>query len=88
MLDPWFPDDTDRYGVEGILAMEERPARGRPHQDGSRRMIKRYLVRWAGQTAKEGEWLTREDLAGCEELLKGFEEKEAMKARCFWLDAQ
>lgn len=41
-FDPRFPDDTDRYDVEAIQAMEERPARGRPRQDGSRRMIKRY----------------------------------------------
>lgn len=74
-FDPRFPDDTDRYDVEAILAMEERPARGRPRRDGSRRMVKRYLVRWAGQTAKEDEWLTKDDLVGCEELLNEFENK-------------
>lgn len=47
-FDPRFLDDTGRYDFEAILAIEDRLTKGRPRQDGTRRMVKRYLVRWTG----------------------------------------
>lgn len=64
-FDDRYPEDTDRYDVERILAKETRPSRGRPKADGSRASTTWYLVRWAGQSAKEDQWIPESETEGC-----------------------
>jgi hypothetical protein len=71
--DPRYPTDDDRYDVEKILAKRTRPARGRPRKDGIRKLVTQYLIRWAGQSAKEDQWVNEEHTVGAEELIKEFE---------------
>ncbi|KAF4770159.1 hypothetical protein HAV15_012003 [Penicillium sp. str.  len=72
-FDKRFPNDADRYDVERILAKEIRPARGRPRAEGSRGTTTWYLVRWAGQSAKEDQWIPDSETKGCRELVDEFE---------------
>lgn len=64
-FDDRYSEDTDRYDVERILAKETRPSRGRPKADGSRASTTWYLVRWAGQSANEDQWIPESETEGC-----------------------
>ncbi|KAJ5689575.1 hypothetical protein N7462_003967 [Penicillium macrosclerotiorum] len=70
--DERFPDE-ERYEVAKILAKRITKPRGRPRADGtSRPSITKYLVRWKGQSAKEDQWVAKEDIAA-DDLIAEFE---------------
>ncbi|KAJ5675356.1 hypothetical protein N7462_008253 [Penicillium macrosclerotiorum] len=74
-FDARFPDET-RYDVDRILAKQIRKAPGRPRRDGTVTYRTYYLVRWAGQSAKEDCWITADEAVGAEDLIQEFEDSQ------------
>ncbi|KAJ5224020.1 hypothetical protein N7468_008562 [Penicillium chermesinum] len=74
--DDRFPQDTV-YEVEELLNKRVRHARGRQRKDGTRRLITEYLVRWTNRPETEDEWVNVEDLIGCAELIREYDERHA-----------
>jgi hypothetical protein len=63
IIEPDLVEEEGEYEVEEILA--RRTFRNR----------KEWLVRWSGYSPADDQWLCKEDLEGCQELLEEFERK-------------
>ena len=63
VIQPDLKDEEGEYEVEQILARRIR------------RNKKEWLVRWAGYSPADDQWLSKEDLEGCWELVQEFDSK-------------
>lgn len=66
-FDDRYPEDTDRYDIDRILARRTRPI-GR-----NATLFTEYLVRWQGFNEAHDEWIRKEHLDGAEQLVNDFD---------------